>query len=371
MHKGLDGVVVDESRICWVDGDEGKIWYAGYDLDDLVGEASYEELLYLLFHDELPSESELREVEDAMARRRELPDAVAEAVDGMVDAGPMHVMRTAVSMLAAADDDPDELEGDAVWEKSLGVAAKMPTVLARQHRGRRNERAVEPDVDLGHAENFLYMLHGERPSEEETRAMDDTLVLYAEHGMNASTFSAVVTASTLASVYSSLTSAVGTLQGPLHGGATETVVEMLDDVGSPDAVESWVDGKMDAGERIPGFGHRVYSVADPRCKHFSRHIDALADGEARTWYETAEALRDEVEARLGDKGIYPNTDLYSGTLYRILGVPPAFYTALFACSRVAGWSAHVDEQLEDNRIMRPRVEFVGELGREYVSVGER
>ncbi|MFW5929633.1 MAG: citrate/2-methylcitrate synthase, partial [Halobacteriota archaeon] len=135
MHKGLDGVVVDESRICWVDGDEGKIWYAGYDLDELVGEASYEELLYLLFHDELPSESELLEVEDAMARRRELPDAVAEAVDGMVDAGPMHVMRTAVSMLAAADDDPDELDGDAVWEKSLDVAAKMPTVLARQHRG--------------------------------------------------------------------------------------------------------------------------------------------------------------------------------------------------------------------------------------------
>ncbi len=371
MHKGLEGVVVDESRICEVDGESGDIWYAGYNVDDLVGRSSYEELLYLLWNDRLPTADELVEVEEELRSCRELPDDVADLVDRQADAGPMDVMRSAVSALAASDDDPNDISGDALVDKSLGVIAKMPTALARQHRRREGEEPVEPDESLGHAANFLYMLHGEEPSEREARAMDDTLILYAEHGMNASTFSSVVTASTEANLYSSLTSAVGTLQGPLHGGATETVVEMLEDVGSADRAESWVEDRIENREKIPGFGHRVYEVPDPRCAHFSRHIDELADGEAREWYETAEAVRDEVEARLGEKGIYPNTDLYSGTLYRILGVPPAFYTAVFAVSRVAGWSAHVMEQLEDNRIMRPRVKYVGERNREYVPVNER
>ncbi len=371
MHKGLEGVVVDESRICEVDGESGDIWYAGYNVDDLVGRSSYEELLYLLWNDQLPMEDELNELEEDLSTSRELPSDVEALVDSQADAGPMDVMRTAVSALAASDDDANDISREGLVEKSTGVIAKMPTVLARQHRRREGLEPVAPREDLGHAANFLYMLHGEEPTEREARAMDDTLILYAEHGMNASTFSSVVTASTEANVYSSLTSAVGTLQGPLHGGATETVVEMLEEVGSADRAESWVEEKIDNREKIPGFGHRVYEVPDPRCRHFAAHIDELADDEARTWYDTANAVREEVEARLGEKGIYPNTDLYSGTLYRVLEVPPAFYTAVFAVSRVAGWSAHVMEQLEDNRIMRPRVKYVGEKNREYVAVDER
>jgi len=280
---------------------------------------------------------------------------------------PMDLVRTAVSSLASYDEDSDSL--DDPTEKCLGVVAKIPTVIARAHRVRQGKDPIEPNRGLGHAENFLYMLNGEEPSEAEASAMDSTLVLYAEHGMNASTFSACVTASTLANVYSSLTSAVGTLQGPLHGGATETVVDMLEEIGEPSRAEEYVERKVSNREKIPGFGHRVYSTVDPRCEHFRRHIENLnPDSEL---LGTADAVRGAVEPRLGEKGIWPNTDLYSGALYRELGVPPAFYTALFASSRVAGWSAHTAEQLEENRIMRPRVEYVGETGKEYVPLRER
>jgi len=368
IKKGLEGVAVDESRICWVDGDEGKIWYAGYDMDDLARESSYEELLFLLWNDRLPTADELEDIERRAAEQRSLPDGVARLVDDEAErTAPMDLVRTAVSALASYDDEPDNL--DDPTEKCLGVVAKIPTVIARAHRVRQGKDPVEPDESLGHAENFLYMLNGEEPDEAMASAMDSTLVLYAEHGMNASTFSACVTASTLANVYSSLTSAVGTLQGPLHGGATETVVDMLEDVRDPSRAEGYVDEKVSNKEKIPGFGHRVYNTVDPRCEHFRRHIENLnPDSELLA---TADAVRDAVEPRLGEKGIWPNTDLYSGALYRELGVPPAFYTALFASSRVAGWSAHVAEQLEDNRIMRPRVEYVGETGKEYVPVGER
>lgn len=368
VKKGLEGVVVDESRVCKVDGEEGKIWYAGYDMDDLARYSSYEELLFLLWNDRLPSADELDEIRGEMQERRSLPDGVADLIDReAARTGPMDLLRTSVSALASYDDTPNDL--DDPTDKSLGVIAKMPTIIARAHRARQGDDPVEPRDDLGHAENFLYTLHGEEPTAEEASAMDSTFILYAEHGMNASTFSACVTASTLANVYSSLTSAVGTLQGPLHGGATETVIEMLEEVGDPSRASEYVEEKVSNKEKIPGFGHRVYETVDPRCAHFKRHIEELnPDSELLA---VADAVREEVEVRLGDKGIWPNTDLYAGALYRELGVPTPFYTTLFSASRAAGWSAHVAEQLDDNRIMRPRVKFVGETGREYVPVDER
>ena len=368
VKKGLEGVVVDESRVCMVDGEEGKIWYAGYDMDDLARESSYEELLFLLWNDRLPTADELKEVRAQVQERRALPDGVADLIDREAEqTGPMDLLRTAVSALASYDEEANDL--DEPTDKCLGVIAKMPTVIARAHRVRQGEEPVGPRDDLGHAANFLYMLNGEEPTEGEASAMDSTFILYAEHGMNASTFSACVTASTLANVYSSLTSAVGTLQGPLHGGATETVIEMLEEVGDASNAEGYVEQKVSNKEKLPGFGHRVYSTVDPRCGHFKRHIEEVnPDSELLA---VADAVREEVEKRLGDKGIWPNTDLYSGTLYRELGVPAPFYTTLFAASRAAGWSAHIAEQLEDNRIMRPRVKFVGETGREYAPVEER
>ncbi len=369
IRKGLEGVLVGESKLGKVDGEAGDLWYCGYHIDDLVEHASYEEVLHLLIAGELPDEETLDEVRETLREHRELPDTVNQLIAVTADdSQPMDVLRTCVSLLASFDDDPDS--HDDLEEKLLRIVAKVPTIVAYTYHHRNDEAPVEPRDDLGHAANFLYMLHGEEPDEAAAAAMDAALILYAEHGMNASTFAGVVTVSTLASVYSALTSAVGALEGPLHGGATETVVDMLDDVGSPEHAEDWVQDRLDAGEKIPGFGHRVYKAVDPRCQHFKHHIDALAGDDAER-VETIEAVREHVVDALGEKGIYPNTDLYSGTLYGMLDIPPAFYTALFATARVAGWSAHLAEQLDDNRIMRPRVRYTGELDRDWVPIEDR
>jgi citrate synthase len=372
IQKGLEDVVVDESRISLVDGERGDLWYRGYHVDDLAASASFEEVLFLLLHDRLPDESELAALRADLAANRSLPESVLETVVAMAPrAAPMDVLRTAVSMLAvegAVDPTDDESTRAAL----LRVVGAMPTVVAATHRVRSGLDPVPPTDDPSHAANFLAMLEGESPSADRARALDVALVLYAEHGMNASTFAAVVTASTLSNPYAAMSAAVGALQGPLHGGATETVLETLAEVGRPADAAAWVTAALEAGERIPGFGHRVYRVADPRCAHFAAQIEALGrDGEVRRLFETAEALRDAVEGRLGEKGVYPNTDLYSGILYRALDVPSALSTAVFAMGRSAGWGAHVLEQRADNRIIRPRVHYVGETGREYVPLGER
>ncbi len=371
IEKGLEGVVVDESSLGNIDGEKGKLWYCGYNIDDLVENSSYEEVLFLLFNQRLPDSKEYKRIEDDLKDYRELSEYIEEVVDSISDSQPMDILRSCVSLLASSDDDPDSLE-DAE-DKAMKITAKIPTILAYTYRYRNDKEPVEPDTSLSHAANFLYMLRGEEPSEEEAEAMDDAMVLYAEHGMNASTFAGSVTVSTLASMYSSVTSAIGALQGSLHGGATETVMDMIDEVGSPENAEEWVEEKLDNHENIPGFGHRVYRHTDPRCNHFRRNIEELASGykEREKRLETIEEIRSSVEERLGEKDIWPNTDLYSGTMYNMLGLPRDFYTALFAMSRVAGWTAHILEQLEDNRIFRPRVKYTGKLDREHIPMEER
>lgn len=372
IEKGLDGVVIDESQISMVDGEAGDIWYAGYHIDDLATKSTFPEVLFLLWNGELPEEEELDGLDDTLRHNRELPAGVERTIEELAPrARPMDILRTAVSMLAGYAEDPDDMEA-GLRENLLDIVAAMPTIVAYTHHYREGRDPIEPRADLGHVANFLYMFHGEEPDLRRVRAVETALILYAEHGMNASTFSAVVTASTLANPYAAISSAIGTLHGPLHGGATETVVEMFQDIGDPGNVEDWVDDRMAAGENIPGFGHRVYRVTDPRCKHFRASIEELAPGgEVSAWFEIAEALRTAVEERLGEKGIWPNTDLYSGIFYRTLEIPPEYYTTIFALARVAGWSAHVVEQLADNRILRPRVAYVGETGREYVPLEER
>jgi len=375
LKRGLEGVLAAESDLSYIDGEAGRLVYRGYDIDDLAREASFEEVLYLLWHGELPTRALLDSFRETMAAERHLDDEVLDVVARLADGDetPMAAMRTVASLLSAHDPDanadPQNLPANV--RKGRRITAKLPTALAAFDRLRRGEEPVAPREDLGHAANFLYMLHGEEPDDAEAAAMDAALILYAEHGMNASTFAGVVTVSTLASVYSALTSAIGALEGPLHGGATETVVDMLDDVGSPEHAADRVQEKLDAGEKIPGFGHRVYRAVDPRCQHFKHHIDALAGDETEERVETIEAVREHVVDALGEKGIYPNTDLYSGRLYGLLDIPPAFYTALFATARVAGWSAHLVEQLDDNRIMRPRVRYPGEIDRDWVPLEDR
>lgn len=372
VHKGLDGVVIDESRVSMVDGEQGDIWYSGYHIDELAANATFTETLFLLWNDRLPTQAELTELEGTLRDRRALPPGVTQTIAELAPrAAPMDVLRTAVSMLAGYVDEPNDVEG-ALQANLLDIVAKVPTIIARTHREANGLEPIAPDDDLDHAANFLYMFHGEEPDKERARALDVALTLYAEHGMNASTFAAVVAASTLTNPYAAISSAIGTLQGPLHGGATETVIDTLREVGDPDRAEEWVAERIAADDRIPGFGHRVYQVPDPRCAHFHRQIEAMGpEGEVAAWFETAEALRDAVADRLGAKGVCPNTDLYSGIFYRLLDIPPAFYTTIFAMGRVAGWGAHVIEQLSDNRILRPRIKYVGETGRTYVPADER
>lgn len=372
VHKGLDGVIIDESRVSMVDGDRGDIWYSGYHIDELVERATFPETVFLLLNGRLPTAAELEELESTLRVRRELPAGVLEMIATLAPrATPMDVLRTAVSMLAGYVPTPNDVR-DQLRPNLLDIVAKLPTIVAATHRYVGGLEPIPPREDLDHAENFLYMFHGEEPTPERTRALDVALTLYAEHGMNASTFAAVVASSTLANPYAAISAAIGTLQGPLHGGATETVIETFEQIGDPEATEAWVEERLAAGERIPGFGHRVYRVPDPRCRHFRRRIEAMSPtGEVAEWFAIAEALAEAVDARLGEKGVCPNTDLYSGVFYRLLDIPPAFYTTIFAMGRVAGWAAHVIEQLSDNRILRPRIKYVGETGLEYVPIEDR
>lgn len=372
VHKGLDGVVIDESRVSMVDGEQGDIWYSGYHIDDLAERATFTETLFLLWNDELPTDAELTELEATLRAHRELPAGVEQLIAELAPrATPMDVLRTAVSMLAGYVSAPNDVDGQ-LRGNLLDIVAKIPTIVARTYREANGLEPVDPQDDLDHAANFLYMFHGTVPDPEQARALDVALTLYAEHGMNASTFAAVVAASTLTNPFAAVSAAIGTLQGPLHGGATETVIETIEEIGDPDRAADWVDERLEAGDRIPGFGHRVYRVPDPRCAHFQRQIESMApDGEVGTWFAIAQALRDAVAERLGDRGVCPNTDLYSGIFYRLLDIPPAFYTTIFAMGRVAGWGAHVIEQLADNRILRPRITYVGDTGRTYVPLDDR
>lgn len=370
VQKGLDDVVIDTSSVSKIDGENGDLWYVGYHIDDLIDASSYEEIVFLLWNQRLPDDTELTDTDRSLKRHRDLPPQVTETIGAVAQrSDPMDIMRTSVSQLASYDDDPhslDDLDG-----KALHLVAKLPTILAYTYRYTNEMDLVRPRSDLSSAGNFLYMFHGDEPTQAEVDALDTALMLYAEHGMNASAFSGIVTASSLSNIYSSLTAAIGSLQGPLHGAATKTVIETLDEIGSPDHAEEWVEERIANDDTIPGFGHRVYEVTDPRCDHFKTHIESLATDEEQQQFETAEALRDVVEERLGEKGICPNTDLYSGILYGVLDIPPKYYTALFGIARSAGWVAHLMEQIDDNRLFRPRIEYDGELDREYVPRDER
>jgi len=375
LKKGLDGVLVAESALSDIDGDEGRLVYRGYDIEDLARGATYEEVLYLLWHGRLPDREELDAFGDAMAGERTIDEEVMRTVRALAeaDANPMAALRTAVSMLPAYDPAPDDIEStdrEVTFAKGRRVTAKMPTIVAAFTRVRQGDDPVEPREDLDHAANFLYMLNGIEPDDVAADVFDQALVLHADHGLNASTFAALVTASTLSDVHSAVTSAVGTLKGPLHGGANQDVMEMLKEIDSAemDPVE-WVEAALDEGRRVAGFGHRVYNVKDPRAKILGERSRELGEaaGSVR-WYEMSAAIE---EYMAEEKGLAPNVDFYSASTYYQMGIPVDIYTPIFAMSRVGGWVAHMSEYIEDNRLIRPRARYVGPRDREFVPVDER
>ncbi|MDG5819092.1 citrate synthase [Natronococcus sp. A-GB7] len=378
LEKGLEGVLVAESGLSSVDGDAGRLIYRGYSIEDLARGASYEEVVYLLWHGELPTEDELESFTASLTEERSVDDDVLETVEQLADADerPMAALRTAVSMLSAyepeADAEPDDLE--ATRRQGRRITAKIPTVLAAFERYRLGEEPVDPDPDLGLAANFLYMLTGEEPDELAAETFDQALTLHADHGLNASTFTSMVIGSTMADIYSAVTGGIGALSGPLHGGANQDVMEVLMEIDESDLDHrEWIEQAIDEGRRIPGYGHRVYNVKDPRAKILEERSEELAEQGESKWYDYTTTIEQYLveEQGLAEKGIAPNVDFYSGSVYYQLGIPIDLYTPIFAMSRTPGWIAHVVEYQENNRLIRPRARYTGPEDQEFVPLEER
>jgi citrate synthase len=371
VSKGLEGIVANESKLSKVEGAEGKLSYLGYSIDALVEHTSFEEVLYLLHRGKLPNRSELDALTATLRANRNIPQGVIDFLKAAPkDAGPMDVLRTGVSMLGLYDTRGENQNRTLNEERALAIVAKIPLIVAGFHRARNSLDFVEPRDDLSEAAHFLYLINGEEPSAEAAKTLDVGYIIHADHGMNASTFSARVTVATLSDMYSAITSAIGTLKGPLHGGANEGVIHMLEEIGSEDKVDAYVEGMLERKEKIMGIGHRVYKVLDPRAPHLRKMAVKLTEelGDPK-WINMSERIAEIMKER---KGLNANVDFYSATVYYSLGIPTDLFTPIFAISRAAGWTAQVLEQLDDNRLYRPLTEYTGETERpDIVPIDER
>jgi citrate synthase len=389
-YKGLIGLYVDDSLITFIDGMEGRLYYRGYPLEDLVDNSTFEEVAYLLIYGKLPTKSEFTEFADILIKERNIPDNILTILKSFPrNTTRIELLRTAVSALSLYDPDDYDYSEPANIRKGLRIVSKMPTILAFSHRIQGNLPLIEPSEELSHSANYYYMMTGNKPDKEFEKAFDDVLICHADHSINSSTFSCRVTVSTLSDIYSGITSAIGTLRGPLHGGANEAVIRiMLDLIKKKENVIPWAKKKLGKREKIMGFGHRVYKTWDPRArilrelskkfwekKDKGEIIDKIPDvehnlehGKIDNIFEMTEILTNFM---IKTKNIYPNVDLYSAGLLHVLGIPTASFTPLFAASRSAGWTAHAIEQLSDNKLIRPRLRYIGELDREFIPISER
>ncbi len=371
VSKGLEGVVAAETQLGEVKGQEGILFYCGYDINELAGKVSYEEVVYLLFHNRLPNKSELAGLITALRAERELPDGVIDfLIKAPRDAKPIDVMRTAVSMLGCYDTMRHDLSMSAELATAVKLVSQIGIIAAYFHRARKGQELPPVRKDLSEAAHFLYLITGEVPSAEAEKTLDVAYILHAEHGFNASTFTARVVASTLSDMYSAISAAIGALKGPLHGGANEGVIHMLEEIGSPDKVDEWVENALAQKKKIMGIGHRVYKVLDPRAPHLKDMAIKLSNqlGEAK-WIQMSERIATIMRER---KGLNANVDFYSATVYYSLGIPTDLFTPIFAIARMSGWTAHVLEQWSENRLFRPLSEYVGKpYGQKVVPIEER
>ncbi len=372
--KGLEGVVVAQTNLVQIDGQRGELIYRGYNIHDLAENATFEEVAYLLWFGHLPNPTELQEFKARLAAHRRMPPPLKMMLPNFPKtATPMEVLRTAVAALSMFDptaDDTASTEGNL--DKSIRLTAIFPTILAAFDRTRDGLDPIDPDPELSHAANFLYMLHGVKPDADSVRALDTYLILLAEHGMNASTFSARVTASTLGDLYSAIVSALGTLKGPLHGGANEGVMTMLEEIGAVENAKAYVLNALENKQRIFGIGHRVYKTEDPRVRHL-RRLSAVLSIEVcePKWHIISLRVEEVALPLLRSKDLHTNVDFYSATVLHCLGIPDDMFTTMFAVGRIVGWTAHVMEQYADNRLIRPRAEYVGPRNVQWVPLEER
>ncbi len=370
--KGLEGIVACNSSICYIDGDRGVLAYRGYDIHDLADHSTFEEVCYLLWFGRLPKADELKSLKQRMAEERKVdPSIISRLQLAPKHALPMDVLRTIVSALSFYDPEYNKNDHDANVNKAIRLTSQIAMIVANYDRIRKGKPVIEPDRHLSHAANFLLMLNGTPPSETAERAFDIALILHADHELNASTFAARVTAATLSDMHSAVTSGIGALKGPLHGGANEAVFKILQEIDSngTDPVE-YVKGMLAQKKKVPGFGHRVYHTEDPRATHLRKMSHDLGQSSGNPkWFEYSHAIEEFVKR---DKKLNANVDFYSASTYHTLGIEVDLFTPIFAVSRISGWTAHVIEQLDDNRLIRPRAEYIGPAyPQKYVAMEKR
>lgn len=371
--KGLEGVVAAETKMSFIDGEKGILEYVGIPIGQLAEHSTFEETVFLLWNSRLPKKGELADFTATIRGLYDLPEQIEAMLTRLPkDAQPMHAMRTLVSALGLIDPKPNATDVPTVRQKAVKILACVPTMLAFFHRHRQGLPLIRPDASLSIAENFLYMLNGTKPTPTMARAMDVCLILHTDHGLNNSTFSARVVISTLSDIYSAMTAAVGSLRGPLHGGANEGVMVMLNEIPTVEGAEAYILDKLARKDKIMGFGHRVYKSYDPRATHLKVLAKQLAqDTGNMDLYEKSSRIEKTMAEAVAAKGIYPNVDFYSATTYHCIGLPLDLFTPMFVIARVGGWAAHIIEQLSDNRLFRPDVDYTGPHAVNYTPIDNR
>ena len=371
INRGLKGIYFERSGASHIDGRAGELLYRGYDIHDLAAHATFEEVCHLMIHGELPTAAELAAFDDALRARRAVPDAVLSVIETLKDGHPMDVLRTAVSALAALEPGARDASEDGFLENGLRLTAQLPTLVAAHHAIRRGRAPTAPDPALGHAANWLWMLEGERPSDDAARLADVDLILHAEHGANASAFAARVTVGTEADLHGAIVTALATLAGPAHGGAAEDVMRMVEEIGTPEAAADYVKAKRAAREPVTGFGHRVYRAEDPRARHMREGVRRLGEEKgAPHWYAILQAVVEAMRP-YGRHGLNVNVDFYAGVAYQLHGIPKDLYVPIFAIGRMPGWVAQCLEQRRSNILIRPLTLYDGPARRAWVPLGDR
>ncbi|MCE2465453.1 MAG: citrate (Si)-synthase [Dehalococcoidia bacterium] len=372
IKRGLKDVVFDTSEASFVDGQAGKLLYRGYNIHDLAERSTFEEIVYLLFYGELPTQSQLDAFDAELRASRSIPDEVIEVIRVVANSHPMDALRTAVSALAAFEPEVNDNSEAATLRKGVRLTAQGPTIVAAHHRIRHGLEPVAPNPDLNHAGNFLYMLSGAAPDEETQKLMDVDFILHAEHSSNASAFGARVAASTLSDLHSAVVTGIGVLKGPWHGGAAEEVMKMAMEIGQPENADEYARNLLEGGGRVMGFGHRVYRAEDPRARHLRERSRDLGEKMGQPhWFQILRYLEEQIMVPYRAKGIFVNVDFFAGSIYNLLGIPEDLFISIFALGRIPGWTLQCVEQYRDNILIRPLLDYQGPMDLEYVPIEQR
>jgi citrate synthase len=371
IHRGLTGVYFDRSNTTYIDGKNGVLEYRGYNINELAEQSTFEETAYLLIHGTLPTQAELDEYDAELKSARELPEQICDVLEMVKDSHPMDALRTGVSALASFDPDRNDNSVEATIRKGNRLTSQVPSIVMAHHNIRQSKDPVKPSTVLNHAGNFLYMMDGNEPSAEAMALMDKDFVLHADHGSNASAFTARVVAGTAADIHGAVTAGIAALSGPSHGGAAENVMQMAKEIGTADKAADYVQNLLSNRERVMGFGHRVYKAEDPRAGHLREGVKSLSEEMGQPeWYQILEAVVEAMKP-YARRGIHANVDFFAGVIYYLNGMPQDLFVPIFAVGRIPGWTIQVVEQFEHNILIRPLLQYIGEREQKYVPIGDR